>query len=75
MRMYEAAESVLRTAGGPMSVRELQKEIVARGLFEFGAKDPVSVLSQALRARCVGGQKGSPPVFVRTAPGTYGLAT
>lgn len=73
MRMYEAAKVVLTEVKKPLHAKEIHAEIVRRGLFEFGAKSPVSVLSQTLRDKSVGGRKPQDPVFVRTAPGTYGL--
>ena len=73
MRMYEAARTVLTDAKRPMHAKDIHAEIVHLGLFEFGAKSPVSVLSQTLRDKSVGGRKSQEPVFVRTAPGTYGL--
>ena len=73
MRMYEAARTVLTEVKKPMHAKDIHAEIVRRGLFKFGAKSPVSVLSQTLRDKSVGGRKSQDPVFVRTAPGTYGL--
>ena len=73
MKMYEAALAVLSDANKPMHAKEIHAEIVRRGLFQFGAKSPVSVLSQTLRDKSIGGRKPQDPVFVRTAPGTYGL--
>jgi len=75
MKMYQAAATVLRTAERPLHVREIHSLIVERGLFAFGAKNPVSVLSQTLSERSLGGRKGNPAMFERTAPGTYKLAT
>jgi len=75
MKMYEAAAEVLRAAEGPLQVREIHRRIVEQGLFTFGAKNPVSVLSQTLSERSVGGRKGDPAMFERTAPGTYKLAS
>jgi hypothetical protein len=46
--MFEAAQQILRDAGRPMHAREIHSEIVRRGLFRFGAKDPVAVLGQTL---------------------------
>lgn len=73
MRMYEAARSVLRDTKRPMHAKDIHAEIVRRGLFEFGAKHPVSVLSQTLSERSVGGRKSKDPIFTKLAPGTYGL--
>ena len=73
MKMYEAALAVLNDVNKPMHAKEIHAEIVRRGLFQFGAKSPVSILSQTLRDKSVGGRKPLDPVFVRTAPGNYGL--
>ena len=69
MRIYEAAESVLRDAGRPMAAKEIHAEIVRRGLFEFGAKDPVSVVTQTLRKKSLGER----PTFRKVGPSTYDL--
>ncbi len=74
MKMYEAAVEVLRTADDPLHVRDVHQQIISKELFTFGAKNPVSVLSQTMSERSAGGRKGDPPLFVRTAPGTYTLA-
>ena len=73
MRMYEAAEAVLRKSGKPMPVKQIYEAITAGDLFQFGAKNPVSVLSQTLRDRSVGGRSRADPLFVRTTAGTYRL--
>jgi len=73
MRIYEAAEAVLRESDKPMPVKQIYEAITARDLFQFGAKSPLSVLSQTLRDRSVGGRSRAEPIFVRAAPGTYGL--
>jgi len=74
MKMYEAAQAVLKEAQQPLEVRTIYDRIVDGGLFKFGAKNPVSVLSQTLRERSPGGRKGDDPLFVRTDAGKYGLA-
>lgn len=71
--MFEAAQQILRDAGRPMHAREIHADIVSRGLFSFGAKDPVAVLGQTLREKSdVPGNK-SKAIFRRIAPNTYGL--
>lgn len=72
--MFEAAQQVLRDAGRPMHAREIHAEIVKRGLFSFGAKDPVAVLGQTLREKSdVSGNKGK-ALFTRGGPNTYSIA-
>lgn len=72
--MYEAAQEVLRDAGRPMHAREIYREIVNRGLFQFGAKDPVAVLGQTLREKSDVPSNQGQIVFKRTGPNTYQLA-
>lgn len=47
--MVEAAKIVLSESDRPMNVREIYDIIIYKGLYAFGAKDPISVLSGALR--------------------------
>ena len=64
MTIAEAAATVLREANGPLHAREIHAQINSRQLFEFKAKDPISVISTVLR-------KGAQ--FEKTAPGTFKL--
>ena len=64
MTIAEAAAAVLREANSPMHAREIHAQINSRQLFEFKAKDPISVISTVLR-------KGTQ--FEKTAPGTFKL--
>ena len=64
MTIAEAAAAVLREADGPMHVRKIYAQITSRMLFEFKAKDPISVLSAVLRKSAQ---------FEKTGPGTYKL--
>lgn len=73
MNMYEAAKAILAESGQPMHAKEIYERIVERDLFRFGAKNPVSVLSQTLREKSDAG-KTTNPLFKRTGPGIYGLA-
>ena len=74
MKIYEAAKIVLKEAGEPMHARDIHREIVARGLYTFRAKNPASIVSQALRnkSRDAPGDEAD-VIFKRTSPGTYGL--
>jgi hypothetical protein len=75
MKIYEAAEAVLREAGQPMHVRDIHRRIVDQGLFDFRAKDPVSVLNQTLRKKSAHTDTASEHrLFVKTGQSTYGLA-
>lgn len=74
MKICEAAETVLRDAGEPMHVRDIHRNIVHKGLFEFKAKDPISVLSRTLRKNAVSTKASSgQAIFTKMDQGTYGL--
>ena len=74
LRMVEAAKKALQSLGQPASVRAIHKEITKHGLFEFGAKDPVSVLGSAIRRRTKGSKSlRGPELFESTGSGTYRL--
>ena len=75
MKMFEAAQEVLTESNAPMHAKDIYAEIIKRDLYKFGAKNPVSVLSQSLSERSVGNAKNREELFTRTAPGTYALAT
>lgn len=74
MTMHEAAKLVLTESTGPMHAKLIYEEIHRRELYKFGAKNPVSVLSQSLSERSVGNSKKKEEIFIRTAPGTYDIA-
>ena len=64
MTIADAAALVLREANAPMHVRDIHSQIVSQQLFEFKAKDAVSVVSAVLRKN---------DQFEKTAPGTFRL--
>jgi hypothetical protein len=64
MIIADAAALVLREANASLHVRDIHSQIVSQQLFEFKAKDAVSVVSAVLR-------KSSQ--FEKTAPGTFKL--
>lgn len=74
MKIYEAAQTVLKEAGKPMHARDIYRQIVEKGLCSFGAQDPVSIVSQSLRKKSIGARGSSGNVFKRIGPGTYALA-
>jgi len=74
VKMYEAAQVVLEESGRPMHAREIYERIRSKDLFRFGAKNPVSILSQTLRSKSIGVMKSGEPSFLREGPGIYGLA-
>lgn len=52
MKLYQAAQQILISSSRPLHPREIYERIVEQGLFQFGARDPVSVVSSTLRRRC-----------------------
>lgn len=73
MKIHEAARLILQDAGHPMHARDIHCEIVARKLYTFGAKNPVSMVSQSLRKKSAEALGATDAIFKRTAPGIYGL--
>lgn len=74
MTIQDAAITVLRDAGHPLTPADIHKEIVRRGLFTFSAKDPVAIVGQTLRKKSQTSDKSSQLIFVKYANNTYGLA-
>lgn len=52
MTIVEALKEVMRGAGRPLSSREAYDSIVARGLYQFQAKDPHHVVLMQIRRHC-----------------------
>jgi len=76
MNMQMAAERALGEIGQPTHVRDLCQHMEQRGLFTFGARNPVSALGPCLDRGCVGVSVSRPSAerpFYRHAPATYGL--
>lgn len=46
-----------------MHARDIHREIVARNLYTFGAKDPISIVSQSLRKKSAGAPGVTEAVF------------
>ena len=61
MTIVEAAKQVLLEVNGSMQAKDLVRAIENRGLFEFKAKQPISVLSSTLRKKA--------DIFVKTDAG------
>lgn len=74
MKIFEAAEVVLKEAGRPMGAKEIYTEIVKKDLFTFGAKDPVSIVSKTLRKKSDSPMNTGSAVFLKQSNNTYGLA-
>lgn len=51
MTIHGAARQVMEEAGKPLSMREIYDSIVTMKLYEFKAKDPISVLQSVIRSR------------------------
>lgn len=74
MIIAEAAQSVLRESGKAMTTTEIYDEIIRRDLYKFGAKNPKSVLSQAIRNRSDANPKAKQVIFRKVSSGMYELA-
>ena len=79
MTIVEAINYVLKNSNTGMTSIEIYKQIVKENLYSFGAKNPVSVVNNQIRRRCVGldfptaypqklfeiiGYKGKKPLFI-----------
>ena len=73
MTIAEAAQSVLRDTRRPMTTTELYEEIIRRGLYTFGAKNPKSVMTQAIRERSDANPKAKQVLFRKVSTDTYAL--
>lgn len=49
MTILDACVAALREAGKPLSSDEIYERVVENGLYEFGAKDPKSMVRATLR--------------------------
>lgn len=54
MTIVEAIKKVLESSTDGMTAQKIYDEIVANGLYSFGAKNPVGVVNSQLRRRCEG---------------------
>jgi hypothetical protein len=76
MQIYEAAFQALRDLAKPAHLREIYKQIVDKGYFEFGAADPVRVLGVQIDRHAKGvhiSKPAAPLLFYRSSPATYAL--
>ena len=64
MTVGEAAELVLKESGGTLHARDIYASIQERQLYQFNTKDPISVVSSALRQR---------QQVTKTGPNTFTL--
>lgn len=54
MTIVEAVLAILKDSGKPMTAPEITREISARHLYEFKAKQPAQIVLQQIRRHCVG---------------------
>ena len=54
MTIIEAIQQVLNDEGKPLTHKQIYSLIVSRKYYEFGAKDPISVVRSKLRKHCEG---------------------
>ena len=73
MTIWEAAQVVLRDTQRAMHINEIYDEVLKRNLYTFRAKNPKSVLSQAIRVKSSANPKMIAPAFRVVAPSTYEL--
>lgn len=74
MKIYEAAIAVLKETGHPMQAKDIYSEITRRKLFQFGAKNPVAILTQTMRKKTNAPMNKGEIVFVKRSDNTYALA-
>jgi len=73
MIIVEAAQAVLQDSEKPMSTNEIYDEIIRRDLYSFGAKNPKSVMSQAIREKSTVNVKAKTVLFKSLSRNTYEL--
>jgi len=73
MTIADAVRKVLRDAGRPMSTDEIYEQIIEQQLYKFGAKNPKSVMSQAIRERSDANPKAKILIFRALGNGRYAL--
>ncbi len=74
--IHEIAAEILAEHKKPMSADEIYELITARGLYEFKAKSPLSVLRSQLRRHSVSttaSQQTSKAIFNLSADGRFSL--
>lgn len=54
MTIIEAVLTVMRSADRPLTSSEVLADITTKRLYEFGAKDPLSLVRAQMRRHCVG---------------------
>jgi hypothetical protein len=72
----QAAIEVLQSAKEPMTAAEITEVILEKGLYEFNAKDPRSIVRSAIERHCEGVDRkniASEKWFSKQTGGTYSL--
>lgn len=54
MTIVEAIKAVLQQEPEGMTAKEIYDGIIEKGLYTFGAKNPVGVVNSQIRRRCIG---------------------
>ena len=54
MTIVEAIKTVLNQVSEGLTTKEIYSEIIKQNLYQFGAKNPVGVVNNQIRRRCVG---------------------
>ena len=67
----EAARAVLEEAGEPLSYKEITRQALRRGLVMTAGRTPEASVNAQLSVDI--SRKGDESIFVRTAPGVFGL--
>lgn len=69
MTIAEAAEKVLLDEKRPMRAPEIADIIIAKGLYQFRAKDPASVVASALHSYLA--KQGASCAIEKLQPGVF----
>lgn len=73
MTIAEAAKAVLQQKDSKMLPQEIFEEINKQGLYQFGASNPVAVLSNTLRKNSDARSGNLSPFFHRHEDGSYSI--
>lgn len=71
MTITEAAKKVLEDRGVSLSVKQIYDEILSQDLYQFSAKQPLSVLSATLRKKSDVSKNNINPIFHSHGDGLY----
>ncbi|MFZ6178086.1 winged helix-turn-helix domain-containing protein [Nannocystis pusilla] len=71
MKLLEAVETILREAGGPLHYKEITERVLARRLWNSEGQTPARTVNSSLAVHIQ--ENDTDSLFVRTAPGVFGL--